>query len=108
MSERHLRRVFRETVGVSPKTFAKLTRFHRGALRGAREEGHASWASIAAAAGYYDQAHLIAECRAIAGVTPQALLGELRGAIPERGEGRLTSRADVRRTSLVVPRSALF
>jgi AraC-like DNA-binding protein len=78
VSERHLRRVFRETVGVSPKAFAKLARFRR-ALRAAREEGHASWASIAAAAGYYDQAHLIAEFRAIAGVTPRALLGELRG-----------------------------
>jgi AraC-like DNA-binding protein len=79
VSERHLRRVFRETVGVSPKSFAKLTRFHR-ALRAARESAPASWASIAAAAGYYDQAHLIAEFRAIAGVTPRALLGELRAA----------------------------
>jgi len=77
MSERHLRRVFREAVGVSPKAFAKITRFHR-ALRAARVEGQTSWASIAAAAGYYDQAHLIAEFRAIAGVTPRALLGELR------------------------------
>jgi AraC-like DNA-binding protein len=82
VSERHLRRVFRETVGVSPKVFAKLTRFHR-ALRAARgEDGHASWASIAALAGYYDQSHLIAEFRAIAGVTPRALLGELRAAPP--------------------------
>jgi AraC-like DNA-binding protein len=79
VSERHLRRVFRETVGVSPKAFAKLTRFHR-ALRVAREDGEASWASVAAAAGYYDQAHLIAEFRAIAGVTPRALLSELRAA----------------------------
>jgi AraC-like DNA-binding protein len=79
VSERHLRRVFHETVGVSPKAFAKLTRFHR-ALRAAREEVHPSWASIAAAVGYYDQAHLIAEFRAIAGVTPRALLGELRAA----------------------------
>jgi AraC-like DNA-binding protein len=81
VSERHLRRVFRETVGVSPKAFAKLTRFHR-ALRAAREDGHVSWASIAAGAGYYDQAHLIAEFRAIAGVTPRALLAELREAPP--------------------------
>ena len=79
VSERHLRRVFRETVGVSPKAYAKLTRFHR-ALDAARESEGAGWASIAAAAGYYDQAHLIAEFRAIAGVTPRALLGELRTA----------------------------
>jgi AraC-like DNA-binding protein len=79
VSERHLRRVFRETLGVSPKEFAKLERFHR-ALREARKGGRASWANIAAEAGYYDQAHLIAEFRAISGVTPRALLGELRGA----------------------------
>jgi AraC-like DNA-binding protein len=79
VSERHLRRVFRETVGVNPKTFAKLARFHR-ALHAAREHGRADWASIAAAVGYYDQAHLIAEFRVIAGATPQALLDELRAA----------------------------
>jgi AraC-like DNA-binding protein len=80
VSERHLRRAFRETVGVSPKTFAQLARFHR-ALHAARTTGRQPrWASIATAAGYYDQAHLIAEFRAIAGVTPRALLGELRAA----------------------------
>jgi AraC-like DNA-binding protein len=79
VSERHLRRVFRETTGVSPKTFAKLERF-RHAVRAAGAETHVSWASIATRAGYYDQAHLISEFRALAGVTPQALLGELRVA----------------------------
>lgn len=79
MSERHLRRIFHEKVGIGPKAYAKLARFHR-AVEAARAERHASWAGIAAAAGYYDQAHLIAEFRAISGVTPRALLGELRAA----------------------------
>jgi AraC-like DNA-binding protein len=79
VSERHLRRVFRETVGMSPKAFSKLARFER-ALSAARDDARPSWASIAAAAGYYDQAHLIAEFRAIAGVTPPAFIGELRTA----------------------------
>jgi AraC-like DNA-binding protein len=77
VSERHLRRVFREAVGVSPKAFAKLARFHR-ALSVARADAQANWASIATAVGYYDQAHLIADFRLIAGATPQTLLGELR------------------------------
>jgi AraC-like DNA-binding protein len=84
VSERHLRRVFHETVGMSPKAFAKLRRFHR-ALTAASESASASWASIAAEAGYYDQAHLIGEFRALAGVTPRALLGELRAA-PSLGQ----------------------
>jgi AraC-like DNA-binding protein len=79
VSERHLRRVFRETIGMGPKTFAKLARF-RSAVRAARASNPASWASIAAAAGYYDQAHLISEFRAISGVTPQALISEFRAA----------------------------
>jgi AraC-like DNA-binding protein len=76
VSERHLRRVFREAIGVSPKAFAKLMRFHR-AIRAAREDGRARWGSIAVETGYYDQAHLIDEFRAIAGVTPRVLLDEL-------------------------------
>lgn len=79
VSERHLRRAFREVLGMSPKAFAKLSRFER-ALGAADGEDGASWASIAAASGYYDQAHLIAEFRAIAGATPRAFVGELRAA----------------------------
>ena len=81
VSERHLRRVFHETLGVSPKAFAKLKRFER-AVNAAATHGQPSWAGLAAATGYYDQAHLIAEFRAIAGVTPRALLAELRYAPP--------------------------
>lgn len=77
VSERHLRRVFQETMGVGPKAFTKLARFHH-ALRAARAEERPSWANIAAVAGYYDQAHLIADFRSIAGVTPRAFVGELR------------------------------
>ena len=80
VSERNLRRVFRDTVGVGPKTFARLERFRR-ALDAARAQEAPRWAVIALDAGYYDQAHLIAEFRAIAGVTPQALLGEMRAGV---------------------------
>jgi AraC-like DNA-binding protein len=79
VSERHLRRVFHEAVGVNPKAFANLARFHR-ALRAACKARRANWSGIAAAAGYYDQAHLIAEFKVIAGATPQGLLSELRAA----------------------------
>lgn len=89
VSERHLRRRFREAIGMSPKTFARLVRFHR-ALRAASAGGRPCWGSIAVAAGYYDQAHLIDEFRAIAGVTPPTLLGELGARAAEfstRGTG---------------------
>jgi AraC-like DNA-binding protein len=76
ISERNLRRVFREVVGMSPKEFARLTRFHL-ALHEARADSDVDWAGVAAGAGYYDQAHLIAEFHDIVGVTPRALMNEL-------------------------------
>ena len=76
VSERQLRRVFLQTIGVTPKAYARLARFRR-ALRTAREDRHITWASIAATAGYYDQAHLIEDFHSIAGVTPRTLLAEL-------------------------------
>lgn len=81
ISERHLRRMFHDTVGLSPKSYAKLVRFHR-ALEQARAHEAPNWATIAASAGYYDQAHLISDFRAITGATPRALMKELRDSAP--------------------------
>lgn len=64
---RHLRRAFMESIGIGPKDFARTVRLQR-VLRMA--ESSSDWARIAAAAGYYDQAHLIADFRKLVGVTP--------------------------------------
>jgi AraC-like DNA-binding protein len=66
VSERYLRRVFRQAVGVSPKHFARIARVRR--VIGTRH----SWADTAAYAGYTDQSHLIADFRALMHVTPKA------------------------------------
>jgi AraC-like DNA-binding protein len=87
VSERQLRRVFHQTIGVTPKAYVRLARFHH-ALDTARQHPHTTWASIAATAGYYDQPHLIEDFHAIAGVTPRTLLTELglpAGAASETG-----------------------
>ena len=76
VSERHLRRVFREVVGLSPKEFSKLMRFER-ALNAAKDSRDSSWTDIAVGAGYYDHAHLIADFRSIAGATPREFLTEV-------------------------------
>jgi AraC-like DNA-binding protein len=78
VSERHLRRVFREVVGLSPKAFFKVMRFER-ALKAARDGRNPGWSEIAVDAGYYDQAHMIADFRSIAGTTPREFLAEMRG-----------------------------
>lgn len=76
VSERHLRRIFGEVVGLSPKDFFKLTRFER-ALKAARNSRDSSWSDIAVSAGYYDQAHLIVDFRSITGATPREFLAEV-------------------------------
>lgn len=76
ISERQLRRILHDALGIGPKLFSRLTRFER-VLRAARSAAAPDWAGLAVDAGYYDQAHLIAECRAIADSTPRSLLAEL-------------------------------
>jgi len=68
---RHLRRAFRDHVGIGPKEYARTVRL-RHALRLAAVSG--DWGHIAAHAGYYDQAHLIGEFRKLIGLTPSAFL----------------------------------
>jgi AraC-like DNA-binding protein len=69
VTPRHLRRVFTENVGIGPKDFARTVRLQRAVQRA---ETSTDWGRIAVDAGYYDQAHLIADFRALVGLTPGA------------------------------------
>ncbi|HEU0030379.1 MAG TPA: helix-turn-helix domain-containing protein [Kofleriaceae bacterium] len=71
VTARHLRRAFAEHIGVGPKDFARGVRLQR-AVRMATVS--ADWGRIATAAGYYDQAHLIADFKDLVGLTPVAYL----------------------------------
>lgn len=75
ISERHLRNLVVDGVGLSPKHFARIDRV-RTALAYARVW---SWADVAADVGYYDQSHLAGEFRRLMGVTPAAFR---RGELP--------------------------
>lgn len=68
LSRQHLARKFLLHVGVTPKMFARVMRFE--SLMRAARDGSRDWASLAADHGYFDQAHLIAEFRELAGSTP--------------------------------------
>ncbi len=70
LSERHLRRAFQATVGVTPKTFARIARFQRALALGRTAPGR--WNEVALSTGYFDQAHLIAEFQRLARVLPSA------------------------------------
>jgi AraC-like DNA-binding protein len=68
-SRKHLAERFHTTIGVAPKTLARIMRFnHAQSL--ARADG--DWADIAAACGYADQAHLAREFKEFSGSTPTA------------------------------------
>lgn len=71
VTARHLRRAFTESVGIGPKDFARTVRLQRAVRMAATSK---DWARIAADAGYYDQAHLIADFRELVGLTPGAFL----------------------------------
>jgi AraC-like DNA-binding protein len=75
ISERRLRTVFAEGVGLSPKQFARIDRVRTVlATTGDR------WADVAAALGYYDQSHMTAEFRQLMGVPPAAYAAGRRPA----------------------------
>jgi AraC-like DNA-binding protein len=79
ISERHLRNLFASEVGLSPKRFARIGRV-RGVLA---SEGRRQWAQVANDTGYYDQAHMITEFRAMMGVPPGAFVaGRLPAVYP--------------------------
>ncbi len=70
---RHLERLFREQVGLTPKSLGVIFRLQRSVrLRRTNEDW--TWSRIAAEAGYYDQSHLIADFHRIGGEAPSELL----------------------------------
>jgi len=72
VSRQHLTRVFRQTVGVAPKMYCRLVRFH-SALAYATPRSELDWAQVAADLGYTDQSHLIGEFRQFSSLTPERL-----------------------------------
>jgi aminopeptidase len=60
-------------------------------VRRADASEHPAWAALARDCGFYDQAHLIREVRAFAGVTPTQLHAERRGAPALPGEDELAA-----------------
>ncbi len=86
-SRKHLASRFREQVGLTPKVLARIFRFNR-MLEALDRGASVDWADVAYACGYYDQAHLIRDCRQFAGATPVELLGrrlpDLGGIVGDR------------------------
>ncbi len=66
-SERRFSQVFREVVGLSPKTWCRVQRFQR-AVRQIHAGVDVRWAELALDCGFYDQSHFANEFRAFSGI----------------------------------------
>ncbi|XYH94523.1 helix-turn-helix domain-containing protein [Sorangium sp. So ce1128] len=77
MSAKRFIRSFTEQVGLTPKRYCRVRRFQQ--VISAIERGErVSWAGVAAACGYYDQAHFIHDFRAFACLTPTEYVAQRR------------------------------
>lgn len=72
ISERQLERRFLAMVGVTPKRWQQLERFH-AAMTAMRASNAETLIDTAMGAGYYDQAHFNRDVRRRTGMTPSAL-----------------------------------
>lgn len=73
LCERFLFRQFQEAIGISPKVYSRIIRFERAITQASKTETP-RWAEISAETGYYDQAHLIADCQKLTGISPTRFL----------------------------------
>ena len=72
MSLRNFERRFIDEVGISPKLYARITRFYN-ALENKMLHPGKSWAYIANESGYYDQPHFIKEVKLFSSKSPDEL-----------------------------------
>jgi AraC-like DNA-binding protein len=70
ISKRTLERRFRERVGVTPKTFARVVRLRHAIIQ---KTMLPHWAEVAQACGYFDQSHMINEFNELYGISPDEL-----------------------------------
>ncbi|MEO8461417.1 MAG: helix-turn-helix domain-containing protein [Dokdonella sp.] len=81
ISRKHLAGLFRDKVGLTPKSIARIHRFQR-ALDAVQVNRTVDWSELADRCGYYDQSHLIHDFQQFAGMSP----GEFaRQAQPDLG-----------------------
>ncbi len=72
LSKRQYERVFRETVGMNPKEYARIVRFQKALWL--MQRGESNYAGIAAECGYSDQSHFIRNFKELSGFTPETLI----------------------------------
>jgi AraC-like DNA-binding protein len=81
LSVRQLERRVIRSIGIAPKTYARVARFQT-ALDTKLRAPHRSWLSIAHDLGYHDQMHMVHDFHELAGAAPNEILATIRDARP--------------------------
>jgi methylphosphotriester-DNA--protein-cysteine methyltransferase len=74
LSRRRFIEVFEREVGLTPKLYARLQRFHVVKQRLATQGGPPSWAMFALECGYFDQSHLLRDFVEFSSMSPATYL----------------------------------
>jgi methylphosphotriester-DNA--protein-cysteine methyltransferase len=74
LSHRRFVELFAREVGLTPKLYARLQRFHRVKQRIATLAGPPSWATFAIDCGYCDQSHMIRDFVEFSSMSPASYL----------------------------------
>ena len=75
-SDRHVRRLITQYVGISPKLLMRIVRYQK-TLRSINASPNQSMAALSAEQGYFDQPHFIREFRRFQGLTPSEFVQRL-------------------------------
>lgn len=73
ISERYLRKVFNQHIGISPNNAFRIIRLSKSLEMHGAMPDKISWAWLAIDSGYYDRSHMISEYQRFVGSTPEKL-----------------------------------
>lgn len=74
LSQKQFTRIFNKYVGMNPKAYLRLLRFHKALQELQLSASETSLVDIAWKCGYYDSSHMAADFRDICGFTPSELI----------------------------------
>ncbi|HBH49673.1 MAG TPA: hypothetical protein DDX98_13590 [Bacteroidales bacterium] len=83
-SQKHIIKIFKEHVGVTPKEFLRVIRFQK-VIQQIELQKSVDWSAIAYDCGYYDQSHFISDFKLFSGFTPNVYManrGEILNYVP--------------------------
>lgn len=98
LSQKQFTRIFNKYVGMNPKSYLRLLRFHKALQEIQSSSDNSSLTNIAWSCGYYDLAHMTADFRDICGFSPSEIFrlgGELTEAFGLKFSGLMKKKIKI-------------